>query len=382
MAATRTWDIFCSVVDNYGDIGVCWRLARQLACAPARNVRLWVDDLASFHRLCPAVDPARNLQRIESVEVHRWIEPLPQIGPADVVVEGFGVRLPDSYLAVMAARAPRPAWINLEHLSAESWVEGHHMLPSPHPRLPVTKYFFFPGFTTATGGLLIENGLARARDEFQNDPAATAAFRRSIGIELPGNDEFTLSLFCYDNAALAALVAAWSSNAAPVNCLVPDGPALAQLAQITGRPIAVGTAVRLGSLAIHAIPFLEVDLYDRLLWSCDVNMVRGEDSFVRAQLAARPLVWHAYPQEDGAHLGKVSAFADHYADALGVAARTAYRSFVEAWNLESTDIGANWTAFQSQRGEFALHARKWAAQLEQGGSLAVKLAEFCEDRLE
>ena len=25
-----TWDIFCSVVDNFGDIGVTWRLARQL----------------------------------------------------------------------------------------------------------------------------------------------------------------------------------------------------------------------------------------------------------------------------------------------------------------------------------------------------------------
>ncbi|WP_187492385.1 elongation factor P maturation arginine rhamnosyltransferase EarP, partial [Pantoea agglomerans] len=23
-----TWDIFCTVVDNYGDIGVTWRLAR------------------------------------------------------------------------------------------------------------------------------------------------------------------------------------------------------------------------------------------------------------------------------------------------------------------------------------------------------------------
>ena len=46
-----SWDIFCTVVDNYGDIGVCWRLARQLAAEHGFAVRLWVDDLASFARL-------------------------------------------------------------------------------------------------------------------------------------------------------------------------------------------------------------------------------------------------------------------------------------------------------------------------------------------
>ncbi len=40
-----TCDIFCAVVDNYGDIGVCWRLARQLAHEHGMTVRLWVDDL-------------------------------------------------------------------------------------------------------------------------------------------------------------------------------------------------------------------------------------------------------------------------------------------------------------------------------------------------
>ena len=27
------WDMFCRVIDNYGDIGVCWRLAADLARA-------------------------------------------------------------------------------------------------------------------------------------------------------------------------------------------------------------------------------------------------------------------------------------------------------------------------------------------------------------
>jgi uncharacterized repeat protein (TIGR03837 family) len=153
---TRTWDIFCSVVDNYGDIGVCWRLARQLSTELGQSVRLWVDDLASFHRICSRVDSALEIQRVGAVEVRHWVSPMPSVSPADIVIEGFGVRLPDEYIAAMAARRPRPVWINLEHLSAEPWVDGCHGLPSPHPGLPLVKHFFFPGFTAATGGLLID----------------------------------------------------------------------------------------------------------------------------------------------------------------------------------------------------------------------------------
>ena len=56
MSSRPQWDVFCAVVDNYGDIGVCWRLSRQLAAEHGIAVRLWVDDLKPFARLCPAVD--------------------------------------------------------------------------------------------------------------------------------------------------------------------------------------------------------------------------------------------------------------------------------------------------------------------------------------
>lgn len=382
MAATRTWDIFCSVIDNYGDIGVSWRLARQLASGPARNIRLWVDDLGSFHRLCRAVDPRCSSQRVNAVDVRHWREPLPQVAPADIVIEGFGVHLPETYVAAMAARKPHPVWINLEHLSAESWIDSHHALPSPHPRLPLTKYFFFPGFTSATGGLLMESGMAQVRDSFRNDPTAVAAFRNSIGLAPLNTDALIVSLFCYDNAALHALVNAWSAAIAPVACIVPAGAALAQLSRIASRPIAIGANIRLGNLEIHAIPFLELDQYDRLLWSCDLNFVRGEDSFVRAQLAARQLMWQAYPQEGGAHLRKASAFLERYAGELGVEAAAAYGAFMDAWNRESTDIGRHWAALRLHGATLAVHAEKWAGQLALGGNLVNKLAKFCEDRLE
>lgn len=377
----RTWDIFCSVVDNFGDIGICWRLARQLSSELGQSVRLWVDDLASFHRLCRAVNPGQTSQFIDAVEVRQWRVTLQQVEPADIVIEGFGVRLPATYVEAMAARLPRPVWINLEYLSAESWIDGCHGLPSPHPSLPLVKHFFFPGFTSASGGLLIESGVAQARDAFQSDPAAMTAFWHALDLAAPDGGALRASLFCYDNAALPALVEAWSCDPLPVVCIVPEGAALAQLSRIANQRIEPGSCLKLGGLTIAAIPFLDLEHYDRLLWACDVNFVRGEDSFLRAQLAARPMVWQAYPQEESAHLRKTSAFLERYTSAMDSAAGTVFCAFTEAWNRESTDVGPQWAVLRFHLKALLAHAGCWAEKLTAGGSLAIKLAEFCENQL-
>ena len=145
-SSPHRWDIFCNVVDNFGDIGVCWRLARQLAAEHALAVRLWVDDLASFRRINSSIDPNLQEQMSHGVTIRRWSKPFGAVEPAEVVIETFGCEVPYAYAAAMADRATKPAWINLEYLSAEAWVTGCHALPSPHPRLPLTRYFFFPGF--------------------------------------------------------------------------------------------------------------------------------------------------------------------------------------------------------------------------------------------
>lgn len=378
----RSWDIFCSVVDNFGDIGVCWRLARQLAGESGHAVRLWVDDLASFRRICRAVDSALESQRIGAVEVLHWGAALPPLKPADIVIEGFGIRLPDTYIEAMAARTPHPVWINLEHLSAEPWVDGCHGLPSPHPRLPLTKYFYFPGFNARTGGLLIERELAQARGKFQADADAIADFWRGLGIAPGGERALSVSLFCYANAALPSLIDAWSSGQGPVLCVVPEGKVLDQVSAAVGSRLEPGSRHVKRQLTIAPIPFLDIDQYDRLLWACDVNFVRGEDSFVRAQLAARPLVWQAYVQEEGAHLAKQSAFLDLYLNGLDDATAGALRAMYGAWNRQSPDTGRHWEAYAGVRSAATLHACAWAERLIAGGNLAIKLAEFCQDRLE
>ena len=153
------WDIFCQVIDNHGDVGVCWRLARELA-ARGHTVRLWLDDLRALPWLAPGAWSGA-FERIRVLPWPRSAQALAQLPLADVWVEAFGCELPAAFVARFAAEQamPQPVWINLEYLSAEDWVERMHALPSPVLAGPLAgrrKWFFYPGFTPAAGGLLRE----------------------------------------------------------------------------------------------------------------------------------------------------------------------------------------------------------------------------------
>ncbi|MBI1173752.1 MAG: elongation factor P maturation arginine rhamnosyltransferase EarP [Sideroxydans sp.] len=371
-------DIFCTVVDNYGDIGVCWRLARQLANEHDVAVRLWVDDLASLQRLCPAVDPLLAVQQQSGIEVRHWTLSFPEVEPAQLVIEAFACELPERYVAAMANQQRKAVWLNLEYLSAEDWVAGCHKLPSPHPRLPLMKYFFFPGFTPQTGGLLLERDLLARRDAFQNDPQAIAAYWQTLALAAPRPDELRVSLFCYENPVLPELLHAWAQGEQPVTCLVPEGRVLSQLAGFFGQiQGGAGVAWQRGNLRLHVLPFVEQESYDRLLWACDINFVRGEDSFIRAQWAAKPCVWHIYPQHDGVHMQKLRAFMNLYCTGMQPEAAQALRIFWEWWNGEA-GLASGWNGFRAYGSMFRQYSQAWAQQLA-GNSLALNLLDFSRE---
>ena len=372
------WDIFCRVVDNYGDVGVCWRLARQLVAEHGVAVRLWVDDLAAFARLSPAIDLLRDTQSLAGVEVRRWREPFADVAPGDVVIEAFACEIPARFKDAMAAKSPTSAWINLEYLSAEKWVSGTHGLPSPQPNL--TKYFFFPGFVGQTGGLLRERGLLDRRDRFQRDSLAMQAFWQSFGLALPQKNELRVSLFCYENPALNQLLQQWSEAEIPVTCLVPAGVAANALNVFFGAPPEVNQTFTRGNFNARTIPFLEHERYDRLLWACDVNFVRGEDSFVRAQWAARPFVWQIYPQQEDAHRIKIDAFLELFCADLDADCARRVRSFWQGWNgagLAPTD----WYDFMESRADIASQVSRWSGKLARQPDLATALVDFTNDLL-
>ena len=322
------WDVFCRVIDNFGDLGVCWRLCADLATRGHR-VRLWVDDPSALEWMAPgAMDGTWS-----GLQVLRWEQsqdriPLAKLPAADVWIEGFGCEVAPEFIvnylyptgAIGQFSLKQPVWINLEYLSAESFVERSHGLPSPTLSGPAkgwTKHFFYPGFTPRTGGLLREPGLLQRQLDFAQNGARVAWLARH-GIEATG-DETLVSLFCYEPAALPALLAQLGALPTPTHLLVCAGRAT----------VAVNNALQAtpqGSLRISFLPTLTQVDFDNLLWACDLNCVRGEDSVVRALWAGKPLVWQIYPQDDAAHLLKLDAFLDT------LDASPSLRAFHHAWN--------------------------------------------------
>jgi uncharacterized repeat protein (TIGR03837 family) len=317
-AFAMLWDIFCKVIDNHGDVGVCWRLARDLA-ARGQLVRLWLDDPSALQWMAPAGSAG--------VQVHPWRALAGGVLPGDVVVEAFGCALDESYVAAYAAKLKRQGllarWINLEYFSAEPFAQRCHGLPSPllsGPGQGLTKRFFYPGLTPQTGGLLREPDLAQRQSRFDR----TAWLQQ---LRIPHTGERLVSLFCYEPACLAQ----WLRQLALASCatllLVTPGRAAAALAgavaQLNQHQPRWNQSAQ---LRFFALPYLSQPDYDHLLWACDINFVRGEDSLVRAIWAGKPFVWQIYPQHDNAHHAKLQAFLQ------AVAADGAVYQFHLLWN--------------------------------------------------
>ena len=306
------WNLFCRVVDNFGDIGVCWRLGADLA-ARGERVRLWVDDASALQWMAPA--------GAAGVKVLGWPADAGGIDPGDVVIEAFGCELPTGFVDRMASTTRPPLWVNLEYLSAEDYVERSHKLESPQASgsgAGLRKRFFYPGFTPRTGGLIREPGLLARRQAFDapnwlvaHDAAAWAG-------------EQVVSLFCYDQAAMPALLDQLARQ--PTLLLATTGHAARQVTAL------LGATMQRGALRAKVLPALSQFEYDHLLWCADLNFVRGEDSFVRAQWAGNPFVWQIYPQQDDVHLDKLEAFLARFG------ADADLRAFSLAWNAGGTTL--------------------------------------------
>ncbi|MFJ2480646.1 elongation factor P maturation arginine rhamnosyltransferase EarP [Pseudomonas sp. NPDC087598] len=368
------WDIFCTVVDNYGDIGVTWRLARQLVAEHSSVVRLWVDDLRAFERICPEIDINATQQWQQGVEVRHWPSEWPHTDAADVVIAAFACQLPSEYMDAMAGREKPPLWMNLDYLSAEEWVIGCHGLPSVKYK-SVQKFFFFPGFQPGTGGLLRERGLLEQRRQFQQDPQAQRQFLQGLGVERAADAQL-VSLFAYENAGLASWLDVLAADATATHLLVPEGRILGDVARWLGVETLNAGAIHVRqALTVQVLQFVRQDQYDHLLWCCDFNAVRGEDSFVRAQWAGRPMLWHIYQQNEDIHLDKLDAFLALYSKGLSPAAAQAMNGLWQAWSA-GQPIGGHWLEARKHWPELKENAEAWC--LEQGlqADLAAALVQF------
>ncbi len=278
-----------------------WRLARQLALEHGCSVSLFIDQPGVLQRLVPGAAAGVTIDGVtlRNMPDDADDNETAQGGPADVVVSGLHAALPTGYRRRMLRRPP--AWINLEYLSAESWIDGFHALPSPQPD-GLSQYYFYPGFTPGSGGLLRESDLFDRRDAFGADPENARRFLAGLGVERRP-DELLASLLCYPDAPLLSMASAMAGAGTRLQVVLPHGAA--------GPAVDRGAALEAaggGQIRFTPVPFLPQYDYDLLLWSCDVNFVRGEDSWIRALWAEKPFIWQVYKQSEEAHLKKLEAF--------------------------------------------------------------------------
>ena len=375
-------DLFCRVVDNFGDIGVCWRLARQLAVLSC-DVRLYVDDFKTFARIEPELNAEADFQVLKSVTVLRWEDGVlkqhyaaPHLPMADAVIEAFACDLPDQVIQAMRDSAPHPVWLDLEYLSAEGWVDENHAVISLHPLTGMKKTLFFPGFTAKTGGLSREIGLIAEKEAFQSSQNAQNQWRKAHFIPEIAENTVDISLFCYNNAPLDVLVRGMESWPVSLRLLVPEGVAEPQRAALKNRLPA--------NITTHIVPFLTQHDYDKLLWTADVNFVRGEDSFIRAIWAGRPMVWQIYVQEEQAHLVKLRAFLDRYSRDLDVKDAEILAKFTIMWNVGTLEEGAVSVApdFFEILPRLHRHAQDWSQSLATQPDLASQIIRFIQAQKE
>ena len=331
MAKLSKWDIFCKVVDNFGDIGVCWRLACNLA-ERGISVRLWVDDVSPLVWMAPtghAHVEVIDCKNKDFTNLNQQLK-VAKYALGDVLIDTFDCEFAINLIASQAINTPasginstileqiRPVWLNLEYLTAESFAERAHTLPYVHRSGAAqgwTQRYFYPGFNDKTGGLLREVDLFERQKAFDK-----TAWLAGLKFELSDNSHSEsikptlsssrlISLFCYEPVALESLIDQLSNSETPTCLLVTSGRATNAVRTVLEGKKRLQTAYLLPKvLSILYLPQLTQTDYDHLLWSSDLNFVRGEDSLVRAIWAAKPFIWQIYPQHDGVHLVKLDAF--------------------------------------------------------------------------
>jgi uncharacterized repeat protein (TIGR03837 family) len=392
---------------------VCWRLARQLAAEHAVAVTLWLDDWNALRTLLSAGSDTLSAGLgeipeclIDGVRVRPW--PLEDLAThwqkgsntdIDVVIEAFACELPASFQLSLSQQLQPPLWFNLEYLSAEDWVRECHGLVSVNPLNAMEKIFFFPGFVEGTGGLLRERALLQQHDQWQSNAQQERQQTLSaLGVanaDLAGlsqSDSLLMSVFTYESEALAGWLNALQHHHSPVLCLIPEGRLLnslvpgsraGELLAQAGHALELrrsGDRAVLGNLVVQVIPFQTQDEYDHLLSLCDVNLVRGEDSFVRAQWAGKPLLWHIYPQQQDAHLNKLRAFLALYSAGTSAFAHQALHDFWLDWNT-GADCSKSWKRFYQALPELERQSLKWREKILQTGDIASNLMNFYKNRL-
>ncbi len=366
-----TCDMFCRVIDNFGDAGIAWRLAQSLTREKGWQVRLIIDDAETLSAFVPQVNPATP-GTVKGVSVVLWTDEGPA-KPADIVIELFSCRLPEAYEAAIAKRMQSTpcAVFALDYLTAESYAEESNGLPSPHPRYGYRKTFLFPGFTRKTCGVIYEKNLQASFAAFREQNGRNCVLRR-LGAD-PAHP-FTLYYFAYPQMPTNAFARMLAGDKRDIQIVCAPGAAsenLLKALEFPAKPPHIKTV---------RAPMVPQSDFDFVIASCDAALVRGEDSTMRVQLAGVPLIWTLYPQQEDTHLVKLAAFEKLYGAKLSPEARTAWGTLESFVNNGTTDENA-WRHWRDRFSEMRTGAMLWRDSLFAASSLTERISQLAKIQL-
>ena len=339
-------DIFCQVIDNYGDVGVAYRLAREFKRVyPNKKLRFVINQIEELNLI----------RKSENIEVILYKDISKIENSADLIIESFGCEIPKEYMDKALKNAK--LIINLEYFSAEKWVDDFHLQES-FLGGNLKKYFFIPGLSEKSGGILLDNEFLERKKKVE---ANKEYYLEKFGIK----EKYDLigSIFSYEKN-VDSLIEELKKLDKKIILLI--------LSEKTQKNFIkyFDNGNNYDKIKFVKLPFFTYDKYEELLALCDFNLVRGEDSFVRALLLGKPFLWHIYPQDENTHIKKLESFLEKYCSNN----KELKQTFIN-YNINKDDFSYFFKNFK----EIEKYNKNYANYLIKNCNLMEKLINFIEN---
>ena len=310
-------DIFCEIIDNFGDIGVVYRISKELKKI-FQNVRIRIvlNRLEEFKAINKKVKDT-DYQEIDGLicVTEKYVkENMESFGVSDVFIEAFGCNVPEEY--VKAAKENSKLWINLEYLSGEKWIEDFHLCESLIDSKTLKKIFFMPGFSEKSGGVIIDSGfLERMKFGKENRDEVLKKYFKDFDLK----DKFIGTVFSYEKNFENLLETLKNYEKETVLLLMGE-KTQKSFSEILKKNLTedYGNIVKYGKITMIYSDFFSQEEYEEIISASDFNFTRGEDSFVRGIVLGKPFMWHIYLQEEKAHMDKIKAFTERFKESVEV----------------------------------------------------------------
>ena len=339
-------DIFCQVIDNYGDVGVAYRLAREFKRVyPNKKLRFVINKTEELNLI----------RKSEDIEIILYKDISKIENSADLIIESFGCEIPKKYMH--KALKNSKLIINLEYFSAEKWVDDFHLQES-FLGGNLKKYFFIPGLSEKSGGILLDNEFLERKKKVE---ANKEYYLKKFGIK----EKYDLigSVFSYEKN-FGSLIEELKKLGKKIILLM--------LSEKTQKNFIkyFDNGNNYDKIKFVKLPFFSYDKYEELLALCDFNLVRGEDSFVRALLLGKPFLWHIYPQDENTHIKKLESFLEKYCSNN----KELKQTFIN-YNINKDDFSYFFKNFK----EIEKYNKNYANYLIKNCDLMEKLINFIEN---